>query len=56
MKKLILVLVFAFPLAIGGLVYANTFNQSEPVKQPEGYTCPITGEDLPCEHCCPLNQ
>ena len=22
----------------------------------EGYTCPITGETLPCEKCCPLNK
>lgn len=22
----------------------------------EPYTCPLTGEDLPCEKCCPLNE
>lgn len=22
----------------------------------EGYTCPLTGEQLPCPKCCPLNQ
>jgi hypothetical protein len=21
-----------------------------------GFTCPLTGEDLPCPQCCPLNQ
>lgn len=38
----------ALPLAVGGLVYANS--------QARSYTCPITGEQLPCERCCPLNQ
>jgi hypothetical protein len=22
----------------------------------QGYTCPITGEELPCPNCCPLGQ
>jgi hypothetical protein len=22
----------------------------------EGYTCPLTGEILPCPKCCPLNK
>ncbi|MCI0366258.1 MAG: hypothetical protein L0Y44_15485 [Phycisphaerales bacterium] len=22
----------------------------------EGYTCPLTGEQLPCPKCCPLNK
>ncbi len=22
----------------------------------EGYTCPLTGEQLPCPKCCPLNN
>jgi len=21
-----------------------------------GYTCPLTGEQLPCPNCCPLNR
>lgn len=32
----------------GGLAYASTVTAN-------GYTCPITGEELPCEKCCPLN-
>jgi len=24
--------------------------------QARSYVCPITGESLPCEKCCPLNQ
>jgi hypothetical protein len=39
----------ALPLAVGGgLVYAKA--QARP------YICPLTGEALPCEKCCPLNQ
>ena len=41
--------VLALPLAVaGGLVYANA--------QARSYICPITGEVLPCEKCCPLNE
>ncbi len=39
----------AVPLAVTGVVYAN-----QSVAQ--SYVCPITGEELPCEKCCPLNQ
>ena len=51
----------ALPLAVaGGLVYANTHarhaNQSQPeATATQGYICPITGEELPCPNCCPLN-
>jgi hypothetical protein len=54
------VLLAAVPLAIvGGLVYASapkdlntTAEQSSCCK---GYICPATGEQLPCENCCPLS-
>ena len=36
-------------LALGGLGFANS-------QKARGYTCPITGETLPCEKCCPLNK
>ena len=39
----------ALPLAVAGAVYANTQAQS-------AYICPVTGEQLPCEKCCPLNR
>ena len=41
--------VVGVPLTVaGGLVYANS-------QKAGTYTCPITGEQLPCEKCCPLN-
>ena len=36
-------------MVAGGLTYANS--QTAP-----GYTCPVTGEELPCSKCCPLND
>lgn len=41
--------LLALPLAVaGGLVFANS-------QKAGGYTCPLTGEQLACERCCPLN-
>jgi len=51
MRKWILAALVAAPLAAAGgfgLVYANS--------QAQSYTCPLTGEQLPCEKCCPLNK
>ncbi len=48
-RKWLWAALLSLPLAVGGgLVYANT--------QARSYICPITGEELPCEKCCPLNQ
>ncbi len=38
----------ALPFAVAGLVFASNHSR--------GYICPITGESLPCEKCCPLNS
>ena len=51
MRKWIFAALVAAPLAAAsgfGLVYANS--------QAPSYVCPITGEVLPCEKCCPLNE
>ena len=41
--------LLAVPLAVAsGLVYANS--------QARSYVCPMPGEVLPCEKCCPLNK
>ncbi|MCI0463928.1 MAG: hypothetical protein L0Z62_43900 [Gemmataceae bacterium] len=48
-RKWLWAALLAVPLAVGGgLLYANA--------RAGGYTCPITGEVLPCPKCCPLNQ
>lgn len=42
--------LLAVPAVIaGGIVYANSHDVV-------GYTCPLTGEQLPGEKCCPLNE
>ena len=51
--------LLALPLAVAGLVYGKTLTQRQsekpqPVKA-ETFTCPLTGEELPCPNCCPLN-
>jgi hypothetical protein len=53
--------LLAVPLAAVGVVYGKSLTQrpAEPPPQPteaKGYVCPINGEELPCPHCCPLNQ
>ncbi len=46
-RKWLWTAMLAAPLAIAGVIYANS--------QPASYTCPLTGEQLPCPKCCPLN-
>jgi hypothetical protein len=48
-RKWLWAALLALPLAVAGAVYANS-------QQARSFVCPITGETLPCEKCCPLNQ
>ena len=57
MRKTVWATLVALSLAVvSGLVYAN---KHEPADKPEqaatSYVCPLTGEELPCPNCCPLN-
>jgi hypothetical protein len=58
MGKWVWATLAALPLAAAGLVYATSQGQAsdQPAQVEAAYTCPITGEDLPCSQCCPLNQ
>jgi hypothetical protein len=47
-KKWLWTAMLALPLAVAGVVYANS-------QQARSFICPLTGEQLPCEKCCPLN-
>ena len=53
-RKLILTALLALPLAAAGFVYGHSRQANNAHKA--GYTCPITGEELPCPKCCPLNK
>jgi hypothetical protein len=58
-KKLLWAALLATPLAVAGLIYGQLTQRpgEEPQQvKSQGYTCPITGEELPCPNCCPLNQ
>ena len=67
-RRLVSATLVAVPLAIGGFVLAGS--RAEPAAEPaqkaspvvqvqaeeRGYVCPVTGDELPCPKCCPLNQ
>ncbi len=48
-------MLLSLPLAIGGLVYAGVQTSANGQSNDGGFVCPITGEELPCPKCCPLN-
>ncbi len=50
-RKWLWAALVAVPAAVGGIAYASTAGTAKA----RGYTCPVTGEELPCERCCPLN-
>jgi uncharacterized membrane protein len=54
-KKWILIAVLALTVAVAGLAYGQKFVRGDHAPKNAGYACPLTGEDLPCPNCCPLN-
>jgi hypothetical protein len=55
--KVIGAALVALPLAVGGIVAANSqVPATEQQSVEEGYICPVTGEELPCPGCCVLNK
>lgn len=56
-RKWLVPILVALPLAIGGLVVVASQSAGEaPAAKAQGVVCPITGAELPCEKCCPLND
>ena len=53
-RKWVRLALFALPALFGGIVFAIGQLMSKPAHA--GYICPITGEELPCPKCCPLNH
>lgn len=47
--------MLGLPLAIGGLVYAGVRTNVDAQSDDAHFVCPVTGEELPCPYCCPLN-
>jgi len=55
-RKWIWAAFVALPFGISGLVYATSQSAADTkAGNTGGFICPITGEELPCEKCCPLN-
>ena len=56
-KKLVGAGLVLVPLMVGGVMAASHIgNTDAPTQVAEGYTCPMTGDVLPCPNCCPLNK
>jgi hypothetical protein len=56
-RKLVVAALLALPLVAGSIVLANQSLRDDGQKQEardDGYICPVTGEELPCPKCCPL--
>jgi len=49
--------LLAVPLAVAGITYGQTaLTDKGQAQEPAGYICPLTGEELPCPGCCPINE
>lgn len=53
-RKVIWGVLLALPL-VGGILYTRAKAGAEQ-NQAAKYICPLTGEELPCPNCCPLNK
>jgi uncharacterized membrane protein len=54
-KRWILSALLALPLAAAGLTYGQALVRADHAQKNPAYVCPLTGEELPCPNCCPLN-
>jgi hypothetical protein len=60
LRKWLWTALLALPLTVAGVVYGKALaerrSEQPPPGQEQSFTCPLTGEQLPCPLCCPLNQ
>ena len=54
-KWLLGALVLGLPLALAALAYGRTIVQGQDPQAAAAFVCPLTGEELPCPNCCPMN-
>ncbi len=55
MRKRRSILLTVLPLLVlGGLVYAGAHLRA--LRHAGAFICPLTGQELPCPKCCPLNR
>ena len=55
-KTLLFAVLLALPLVVSGVVYGQSLATEDQPTANAGYTCPLTGEELPCPSCCPLTD
>lgn len=53
MRRLMGAVALLALVALAGLVYAGV---SAAGPEAGGFICPLTGHELPCPKCCPMNQ
>ncbi len=56
MRKILWAVLLGLPLVVAGAVAfaGGTAASTQQVDEP--FVCPLTGEELPCPKCCPLND
>lgn len=54
-KKWLLTALLPLSLAAAGLAYGQTLVRADQPEKFAGYVCPVTGDELPCPMCCPVN-
>ena len=56
-RKLLMTTAITLPILVGVFVLAAQAREGgKEAQAKEGFTCPVTGEELPCPKCCPLNK
>lgn len=59
-RKGFLAALLAVPLVIVSFVYGQALSERRTGKPEQlkagSFICPVTGEELPCPKCCPLNK
>ena len=56
-KRTKVLAVLSLLAAVATPVAVHAATRGSDVSRPRaGYTCPLTGEELPCPNCCPLNK
>ena len=55
-KWLISLVALATVATVGGWAYLRSASASACCSSGSTFVCPLTGEELPCPRCCPLNK
>ncbi len=57
MRNWLVLGLLVMSLGVGGsFIYAIHRSGTPQLANSAGFICPLTGQELPCQRCCPLNQ